>query len=206
MAFWDEATNFFSGGKQQGAEDLERMLREGLGEMKGYGQQGIGYLSPFRDAGLGQLGTLQQAIARMTNPNQFFGDMMKGYQESPMATQQRQAGLNDSLAAASASGMTGSSDLMRQINEQSQRISNQDQQQYFNNLMGINNQGLGMSQGLYNTGFGAGGNMANIMSNLGQAIAQMYGQIGQAQNMGAQAKAGGISNLISGAGSLLGFL
>lgn len=198
MSFYDEITNFMSGGKQQGAQELEEMLRQGLSQLQNYGQQGAGYLSPFRDAGLGQLGNLQKAIGGMMNPTQYYGDIMSHYQQSPAAQRQHEMGLNDAMSAASASGMTGSSDLLRQVNEQSQNITNQDMQKYFGNIMGINNEELGLSQGLYNTGFGASGSMAELMGNLGKAIAQMYGNIGKARQAGDEASTGGLANWLQG--------
>lgn len=206
MSLWNDATNFFSGGKQQGAEELLKYLQQGTDQMQGYTQQANSLLNPYRDIGLGQTNALQQAIARMTNPGQFYGDMMSNYQMSPAAQYQMKTGTQNALNAANASGMLGSSDMLRDINRSSQNIANQDMQQYFGNMMGINDRGLNLSQGLFNSGFGATGQMSNNLNSLGQAIAQMYAQMGGAANQQQQAKMGGLGNLFSAAGGLLGFL
>lgn len=202
----DKLSDVFGGGQQEGYEELMKMLQQGMGEMKGYTNEANALLSPYRDIGMGQTNFLQQAIANMSNPNEFYNKMMSGYQESPMATRQRQMGTNDALAAASASGMTGSSDLLSQINQQSQNISNQDQQKYFNNMMGINNQGLGMAQNLYNTGYGATGQMSGNLSSLARAVADMYGQMGQAKMGQAQAGNQGLMGMLGGLGGLFSSL
>lgn len=199
MSLFDGLTNFFSGGKQQGYEDLQNMLGKGMGEMKGYVNQANDILNPYNQNGLSQYGTLQQAIARMQNPQQFMSDMLQGYTMSPMAQHQIAAGNDAAYNAAAASGMTGSTPYLMDVNEQSQQIANRDQQQYLNNAMGIYNQGLGMSQNLYNTGFGAAGQMSNNLSSLAQAVANMYGQMGQAQLGQDQAETGGLAGML-GAG------
>lgn len=197
MSFFDTITNYFSGGAQKGAEDYEESLRQGLNELKKYGLEGANFLNPYATAGEGQIGALQRAIASMINPGQYYNQIMSNYQESPAAKMQQEVGTNNALNAASASGMLGSSDLLNDINQQSQNISNQDMQQYFNNMMGINTQGLNMAQHMYDAGYGADAQKASIYNNLARAIAQMYGGIGKARMAGDEARSSGLGGIIS---------
>jgi hypothetical protein len=206
MSLFDSVTDFFSGGKQSGYGDMMKYLQQGMGEMKDYTNQANNLLNPYRDAGLGQLGGLQQAIGRMMDPNSFNNWLMKGYQTSPQAQNAINVGTQNSLNAANASGMLGSSDMMKEINQNSQQTAANDMQRYFQNQMGIYNQGLGQANHLFDTGFGATGQMSGNLSNLAQAIAQMYGQMGQAKMGQDQADSSGLGNLISGAAGIAAFL
>lgn len=181
MGMFDSVTNVLSGGQQQGYEDLEKMLREGMGQFKQYAGQANALLDPFYQAGKGQMNPYMQNYQRLLDPQHFYHDMMNGYQTSPEAQRQMQMGTDAAMKAASASGMLGSTNLLNQVNENSQGIMRADQDNWFNKMSGMFNQGLGHQQGMVGMGYGAGGQMGNNLMNLGNALMQGFGNVGQAQ-------------------------
>lgn len=204
MGFFDEITNFFSGGKQKGYEDWIKSLGEGMGQAKDYTQKANDILNPYYQAGIGQTGTLQSIIQRMLNPNQFNKDLMAGYSSSPQAQHQIAIGNDAATNAALASGSAGSTPFLNKINEQSQAIANRDQQQYLQNQLGIFNQGAGMASNMYNTGFGAGSQMSGNLTGLAKILAGMFDKQGEAGEKASEAKTGGLGNFISGVARAFG--
>lgn len=197
MAFFDEITNFLSGGKQKGAEQWSDTLGYGMNEMRGNAQKASDYLNPYNQAGMGQMGSLQSMIARMMNPGQFNKDLMSGYSTSPQAQHQIAIGNDATTNAALAAGMGGSTPHLNQINEQSQQIANRDGQQYFQNMMGINDKGMGASQHMYDSGQNAATNQGGFWSALNGMLGNMYNNQGQAKSQAEQGKMGGLMNLAS---------
>lgn len=206
MGMFDSLTDFFSGGKESGYGDMLGYLGQGTDQMKDYTNQANQLLSPYRDAGMGQLGGLQQAIQQMMNPADFNKWIMSSYQQSPQAQNAIKVGTQNSLNAANASGMLGSSDMMREIDQNAQQTAANDMQRYFQNQMGIYNQGLGQSNRLFDTGFNATGQMSGNLTGLGRAIADMYGQMGKAKMGQDMAGSEGLSNLINAGIGIAGFL
>ena len=134
-----------------------------------YAQQGIGYHQPYYDAGKNALGGLQDWLGGMKDPSEFINKMMGQYKESPYAHNLQQQAMRAGQNMGSASGMTGSSPLMMQMQQNAGNIASQDQNQWLQNVLGINSQyGQGLG-GLAGMGQGAAGQMSDIMDRLGQA-------------------------------------
>lgn len=147
-----------------------------------YAQQAQGYQNPFYNAGVGAINPYQQMIQRMSNPQDFYRNIMSGYSQSPGAQYQQQQGMRAAQNFGSANGLSGSTPLMQQAQQNAQGISSQDQQQYLQNILGINNQAMGGYQNLMQGGQGAANNLTNMYGQLGGAQAGLaYGQ-GQGKN------------------------
>jgi hypothetical protein len=133
----------------------------------------------------------------MQDPSGFINKLMGGYQESPYAQnlqrQSRQAGTN----AASASGLIGSTPFAQQMQQNAGNIASQDQNQWLQNVLGINSQyGQGQA-GLMQQGQGAANSLTDLLNQYMQNKAQMaYGQ--------ESANQGQTGSLFSGLAGLFG--
>lgn len=130
-----------------------------------------GTQQPFVDAGHGAIGDYQQWLQNQKDPSKFINDQMNNYQESPYAQYLQRQSQNAGQNAASASGLMGSTPMMQQMQQNSHDIASQDQNQWLQNVLGINTQ-YGQGQQNLMTG---GQNSANALTNL-------YGNTGK--NMG----------------------
>lgn len=195
MGLYDDyfnPTTMFGGGDARG--DADRGFNQANGYMQPYYNGGVNdynqYQQWLQSQGkmLGQYGNpadWQWKHAGMA-PDQFYNQMMQGYQESPQAKYAMNAMTNATDHAASASGMLGSGAYGKALNQNANQISQNDMQQYWNNVMGAmgaqsgfinnfqgqqNNWQNGMRWGA-GMGFNAGQNMGNWAMGKGMYDAQ----------------------------------
>jgi len=198
MSFFDSIGNMFSGGQADGYGDMMKQIQAAMDMAQRNAGQANALIDPFYQAGKGQLNPYMANYQRLLNPQQFYQDMMKGYETSPQAQRQLQMGTDAAMKAASASGMLGSTNLLNQVNENSQGIMRADQDNYYNKMNQSFNTGLGHQQGTVNMGYGAGVQQGNNLMNLSQLMAQLYGNMGQAQMGKSQADASGMGSFFGG--------
>lgn len=123
-------------------------------------------------------------LSSMQNPSEFINHIMGQYQESPYAKYMQQQSVRAGQNAGSAAGLTGSTALAQQLQQNASNISSQDMNQWLQNVLGINTQ-YGQGQ------FGLGGAKAGIYDKLGEGA---YGaRAGENQDF---------FNLLGGAGQL----
>lgn len=200
MSFGGFIGNLISGGGSSGYGAMGNEIQQGINSLNqqyGYGQK---VLQPWEQQGLNAFGQYGSAINSMANPSQFYSNIMNQYQMSPAAQFQEQQGQQAMNQAAAASGTLGSGGAQKALDQYSQGVAAQDQNQYFGNVMGINNQYLGGLQNQYGTGFGAANALNENYMNLGNNLAQMYGNLGQAQYGADQSMYGGLQGLLGAAG------
>lgn len=183
MSLFDD---LFGGGKQAAAKRLKKGQQRAMEEYQNTWNEEKGYLNPQLGGAFGN----QDAMTAMLDPNQFYSNIMSGYEMSP-AAQREMASQEEAMRnAAAAGGMSGSSDLAQQSAQYAGQFTSDDMQRYFQNQMGIFGQGMGVGQ-----------NMASYRDLLGQRMGQ--GQIGKSQADAMQAL-GRASGLQSGAAFLFG--
>lgn len=143
MALWDNVSNALSGGgrndAREGYDDANRSLQ------------------PFVQGGQLSYQQIQNMIQQMNarrqqtqsygnpadweykqinqSPVDFYDKIMGSYSESPEAKYAQEQALRASEAGASASGMAGSGAFEKELQENANRISQGDRQQYFGNVM-----------------------------------------------------------------------
>lgn len=196
MSFGGFIGNLISGGGSSGYGDMSNQIQQGinaLNQQYGSGQQ---VLQPWEQQGLNAFGQYGSAINGMSNPSQFYSNIMNQYQMSPAAQFQEQQGQQAMNQASAASGTLGSGGAQKALDQYSQGVASQDQNQYFGNVMGINNQYLGGLQNQYGTGFGAANALNENYMGLGNQLAAMYGNLGESQLGGQSSMYGGLQNLI----------
>lgn len=162
---------------------------------KPYFDQATGAQQPYAQAGQAALGPYQDMLKNMSNPSGFINQLMGQYQESPFAKYQQQQGVRAAQNLGSASGLTGSTPLQLQAQQNAQNISSQDMQNWLGNALGVNNQAMSGYGNLINGGQGA----ANSLSNLYNNGAQQMSGYAYGENQGRQ---NDMSNIFGGIGSL----
>ncbi len=149
---------------------------------------------PYQNAGVGAIGNYQNWLQGQQNPSEFINNLMGQYQQSPYAQYMQNQSMNAGQNAASASGLMGSTPLMNQLQQNSSNIAGQDQNQWLQNVLGINtNYGQGQ-QNLMQGGQGA----ANALSNNYQNAGQNMGQLGYNQGRQNQQDWGNLIGNVAG--------
>lgn len=188
--------NFLSGGGTGGYQDMQGQIQNGMNALNqnyGYGRDA---LNPWAQGGQWAMGQYQNALGGMADPQAYYNHIMDGYQMSPGAQFQMKQGQQGINNAAAAGGTLGSGAEQKAMDQYSQGVANQDQQQYFQNQMGINNQYMGGLGNMMNQGYGAAGQMNNSYMNQGNALANEYNNMGTAQYGQNTALWGGIGDWI----------
>ena len=178
---------FFSGLFGNSGQPYEDYGRE----YEKYAKRGMEYQNPFYNAGKGAIGDYQSWLGGQKDPSQFINNLMGQYQQSPWAKFQMQQGQNTANNAASASGMLGSTPFMQASQDYSRNISSQDQNQWLQNVLGVNTQ-YGQGQQNLMTG---GQNSANILTQLQQLLGQNMGEAAYGSRYGREQDKG---NMIGG--------
>jgi len=175
---------------------------DAMKEFEKYMQQAMQGYQPYQQAGQNAINPFQKRMQEMSDPTAFYKNMMSGYQESPLAQNQQRAGMQAATNMGSATGMTGSTPMMQQAQQNAQNISSQDMGNYFNNLSGINQQYTGGLQNLMGQGMNAQNGIAGLLAQLAQGMGQgAYGKAqGQQQNLGDI-----FGGLFGSAGNFFGF-
>jgi hypothetical protein len=118
-----------------------------------------------------------------TNPSGYFDTIMQGYEPSAAYQYNKKQLMGQDAAAAAAGGFSGTA-YDRGVQDQDVNgLLAQDEQQYFNNIFGINDYGLRGEHQLYNTGYQASSSLADALaSNLAaEAGLQYQGTAGKNQ-------------------------
>lgn len=145
--------------------------------------QAQGVQQPYLDAGKQGMGNYQDWLTGMKDPSQFINGLMDNYQQSPYNSYLQQQAQNAGINAGSASGLTGSSALAQQMQQNAGNIAQQGMDSWLQNVLGINSQ---YGQGQQNM-MGVGQNAANSLTN-------MYNQMGQNMGQAAYGKEAGKQN------------
>lgn len=160
-------------------------------------QPAIGGFNPYTQAGSGAIGQYQDRINQMQDPVAYNNSIMNQYQQSPWAKFQIEQGIRSANNAASASGMQGSGAEQKALADYAQGISSRDQQQFFQNAMGTNQNYQQMLQQLMANGLTAQQAQSYLQSQLAQA--QAGAAFGQAQG-----QQNDLNSLFGGIGAWLG--
>lgn len=161
MGLWDSASNFLSGGGRndvsQGYDDANKQLDPFVqGGQLSYAQLNA-MIQQLQSQGAAAGGNMtnQQNIQRNQqkqmqqygnpadwqykqinqSPVDLYSQFMNSYTESPEAKYAQDQALRASNAGASANGLAGSGAQLKELQENANRISQGDRQQYFNNVL-----------------------------------------------------------------------
>jgi hypothetical protein len=137
-----------------------------------YFQGATGAQNPFYNAGTQGMNNYQNWLQGQQDPSGFINKLMGQYQESPFAKNLQRQSMLAGQNAASASGLTGSTPFAQQMQQNAANIASGDQNQWLQNVLGINTQ---YGQGQNNLMQG-GQHSADILS---QLFSEMGGRMGQ---------------------------
>ena len=166
-----------------------------MGQYQKWAQQGANAMSPFMQAGAGEIPSYQNWLKSMSNPTQFTNNLMANYQESPNAKFMQQQAIRSAQNAGSATGMNNSSPMNMQIEQNAGNISQQDMQNWMQNVLGINTEyGQGMGN-LINNGEQAGNSLMNLYGNEANAMGESALGQQEGENQDTNNEFGGIENL-----------
>ncbi len=175
--------------------DSSKPYDKAMEQYQQWANQAQGTQMPFLKAGKTAIGDYQEWLKGQKDPSAFINNLMGQYQQSPYANYLQQQAQNAGINAASASGLTGSTPLLQQMQQNSANISSQDMNQWLQNVLGINTQ------------YGQGQN--NLMQggqNAANALTQMYTQMAQNMAEAAYGKEAGkqnnFSNILGGLGNV----
>lgn len=200
----------FGGGGGKGSEDLEKYIKSGMAERTHGEERAEQAFSPYM--GNPRLQEhYEQELGRQSNPQEYYNSLFSGYQQSPFAKAQTEAGMNSIQHSLAAQGMHGSGQELMDLQKNAQNISSADQQQYLNNLLGIrgdymNRMGNLQSQESEHQ-YGARGQIGNWRYGLGNQLGEDYGAMGKARANQDQQRAGGLQGLFGTLGrGALGYM
>lgn len=166
-------------------------FQAGMDEYSKYNQQGRDVQNPFYNAGTGAIPKYQDWLSKMQDPTKFFNDLSSGYESSPYARYQQDNSTRAANNMGSATGLTDSTPLTQFAQQNSRDISSQDQNNWLQQVLGINSKYGDGQKSLIDTGQ----NSANMLS-------QLFEQLGISQGQGAYGRAAGRnqdrSNIIGG--------
>jgi len=196
-------SNLFSGGGNDAAADMEKSLRQAQDIMRQYYGEAKGYMQPFYDTGIQSMGKYSSRLDEMSDPLAFYQKMLTGYNTSPQAKFQQDQAMKASNQSAAAAGMLGGGAQQKALADYTQQLTSRDQQQWLNNMLGINSQYMGGESALMGQGFNAGQQIGNWGMQTGSDLASLMGAIGKAQAAGDVSNASGINKMIGALGGLL---
>lgn len=146
-----------------------------------YGSKAEGVQNPFLQAGYSGLNNYQNWLNGMQDPAKFINGLTNQYQASPWSKFLQDQSMRAGTNAASASGLTGSSPMIQQMQQNSSNIASGGMQDWLSHVLGINTQyGAGEADLMHQ-----GANSANTLTG-------MYGDMGR--QMGEAAYGQGAAN------------
>jgi hypothetical protein len=177
--------------------DPGRGYKDAANELQKYFGQASEYQMPFYNAGKNAIPGFQEWLDNMKDPSQFINNLEGQYQESPHARYLQDQAIRAATNAGSASGLTGSTPLMKQMQENASNISSGDMNQWLSNVLGINTQYGQFLDTLMGRGQNSANQLTNLMTQLGQLI-------GGAKMGEANAERNRYGDIFGGLGSMIG--
>jgi hypothetical protein len=172
--------DFVDGGAGSAAKSLKKGVkaagayeRQGINSYADYSKQGTAELldsitqartryEPYAKSGQMSFNDWMGTVKKMQDPTKFYNDIMSGYSMTPAAQYRLKMGLDTVENEAAAAGRLGGSGIKRGITQLSQDIIGQDQHQYLNDILGINNDYLSNAQSGAQYGYDATNSMAGL--------------------------------------------
>lgn len=188
-------SDFFSGGKNPADAAMPY-----LNQISGMEHQAY---DPYIQHGNDAYNVLNPQYSHMaSDPTAFLEQIMKGYEPSKAYQLRRDETQRAAGNTAAAGGMRGSINDITNQARLTDSLLGEDMQQWLNNVLGLQKQGLEGEQGFYNTGFnatkGLTGDLANVLGT--QAGLAFQGQANQNQSRNDL-----LSGLMKAFGGIAGF-
>lgn len=142
-----------------------------------FANQGTAAQNPFLQAGTDAIPDYQNWLKSMQDPTAFINNTMGQYQESPWAQYEQKQSINSANNLGSANGMTGSTPMQLQAQQNASNISSQDMNQWLQNVLGINTQYGQGEANLVHTGQESANELTRMYEQMARQMSGMaYGQ------------------------------
>ena len=126
--------------------------------------------SPFYNAGAGAIPDYQNWLQGQKDPSKFINNLMGGYSESPYAHYLQNQMVNAGNNYGSANGLSGSSALAQQMQQNAGQIASGDMNQWLQNVLGINKQYGEGENNLINKGQTSANALTDLYNNMGERM------------------------------------
>lgn len=157
-------------------------FEEFMKQYQQYANKGADAQKPWWEAGKNAIPDFQNWLKGMQDPSQFMNKLMGGYQESPYAHRLQQQAMRAGQNMGSATGMTGSTPLMQQMQQNAGNIASGDMNQWLQNVLGVNRDyGQGQKDLM-----GMGQQSANALTDMYNKMAEAMGKGAMGQEAGKQ--------------------
>ena len=127
--------------------------------------------NPFYKAGTQATGDYQDWLTSQKDPSAYINDQMKNYKESDYAKDEQDQAIRAGQNAGSANGLTGSTPMAQQMQQNATNIASQDQNQWLQNVLGINTQYGQGENNLMQGGQHSADQLSQIYQDLGTQLA-----------------------------------
>jgi len=165
-------------------------------EYQKYFQGAQAFQNPFFMNGINGANNFQNWLQGQQDPSAFINKLMGQYQESPFAKNLQRQSVLAGQNAASANGTLGSTPFAQQLQQNAANISSQDQNNWLQNVLGINSQ-YGQGQyGLMQGGQNAANILSQLFSNAGGDMANFKYNQGRGQQLDQNRFLGGLGELL----------
>ena len=139
-------------------------------QLKQYLSKAEDVQNPYMNAGKTAIGNYQNWLSKMNNPTSFINNTMSQYQSSPWARNLQNQALRSAQAYGSASGLSGSTPMMQQIQQNANNISSSDMNNWLSKVLGINTEYGQGNQNLMSQGASAANSLSDLYGNYGQLM------------------------------------
>jgi len=161
----------------------EKPYDKAMEQYQNWANKSQGVQQPYLNAGTGALGNYQQWLQGQQDPSGFINNLMGDYSQSPYAKNMQQQAMNAGQNYGSATGLSGSTPLMQQMQQNAGNISAADQNQWLQNVLGINTQYGQGQQNLMTGGQNAANKLTDMYGNMGKQMGeQSYNREAAKQN------------------------
>lgn len=149
-----------------------------------YFNKGIEVQQPFYNTGVNSLAPYYDRLQQMSDPQAYYNSIMGGYNASPYSQIQQQQSMDKSNNMASMTGMSGSTPMAMQMQQNAADISTQDMDKYYNNVYGVNQDYMKGLNSLINGGQQSANTMSGMYGNAANAQGAMaYGETASKDKM-----------------------
>lgn len=151
-----------------------------------------GYYNPYIQKGNDAYDSISGSLGKMSSdPVAFLEELMKSYTPSRGYNLRRDEALRSAGNTAAAGGMRGSINDIDTESRLTDSLMGEDMQQWLQNVLGIQKEGMGGEQHIFDTGYDATRNLTSDLSNV-------LGTQGSLAYQGAASKNQSHSDLLSG--------
>lgn len=169
--------------------------------------------NPYAQQGQEAYNQLNPLFSQMSqDPTAFYENLIKNYQPSQSYNLKRDEALNAASATAAAGGRRGTPQDMMDQARITDALLGEDMQQWYNNVLGLQDRGMQGLGNFYGTGYDAINNQANIYGTQGSLAFQNAQQQNKDRSnmwrnfakLGTTALGAGIGSIVPGIGTAAG--